>query len=180
MFNDLPQSGSPILSHTISVLVENRFGVLARVAGLFSGRGYNIESLTVSATPDPAVSRMTIVTTGDERIMEQIDKQLNKLIDVITVTNLSGRGFIEREMVLVKVEFPLERRDEVDAILRNAGAKIIIDNHTEFGVEFSGDAERVEQFLHRISEFNIIDVARSGRVAVSRNPGRTEPYLNVR
>lgn len=176
MYLDKKKNGVPLESHTISVLVENRFGVLARVAGLFSGRGYNIESLTVNATVDPKVSRMTIVTTGDQAILEQIDKQLNKLIDVISVTNLSARSFIERELVLVKVTVTPESRPGIEAVLRNEGALVVIDNDTEFGVEFSGDSEHIDHFLRRIHEFGVIEVARSGRVAISRTPGRNEPY----
>src|SRR5574341_1515818 len=101
------------MRHTISVMVENRFGVLARVAGLFSGRGYNIESLTVAETLDPTVSRMTIVTSGNDQVIEQITKQLNKLVDVIKVSDLTGSEHVEREMVLVKVSAEGERRAEV-------------------------------------------------------------------
>ncbi len=100
------------MKHIISVLVENKFGVLSRVSGLFSGRGFNIETISVGPTLDPSISQMTIVTTGDERILEQIVKQLNKLIDVIKVTDLAEKEFVEREMCLIKVNAPAEHRAE--------------------------------------------------------------------
>lgn len=161
-------------SHTLSVLVENRFGVLSRVAGLFSGRGYNIESLTVNATEEPTVSRMTIVTHGDEEVLEQIDKQLNKLVDVISVTVLSAGTFLEREMVLFKVKVTTENRTEIEAILRNAGATVILDNASELGVEYVGDTERVEHLLKQITPYGLVCLARSGRVAIGRDPGPSE------
>jgi len=160
--------------HTISVFVENKFGVLARVAGLFSGRGYNIESLTVNHTHDPSVSKMTIVTGGDDDVLEQIDKQLNKLIDVLTVTNLTGSEFIDRELVLIKVKCCKETRSEIIQITEIFGGKIVIVHKDELGIELSGRATKIENFISLLAEFGIIEVARTGRVAISRNPGATE------
>ncbi len=162
--------------HTISVLVENKFGVLARVAGLFSGRGYNIDSLTVNHTQDPEVSRMTIVTVGDEEVLEQIDKQLNKLIDVIKVTDLTGSEFIERELALVKVKAKKGDRPEIMQIVEIFGGKILSVHKEELGVEIYGSAAKIENFIDLMRDFGIIEIARTGRVAISRNPGATEYY----
>ncbi len=162
--------------HTISVLVENKFGVLARVAGLFSGRGYNIESLSVNATHDPKVSKMTIVTVGDDAIIEQIDKQLNKLIDVIKVTDLTGSEFIERELMLIKVKASGKNRAEVIQITEIFQGKIVTVHKDELGIELSGSAQKISDFINMMKEFGIIEIARTGRVAVCRNPGATENY----
>ncbi len=176
MYIDHPDNDHLSESHTISILVENRFGVLARVAALFSTRGYNIETLTVSPTLDNKISRMTIVTRGDEEILEQIDKQLNKLIDVITVTNLSGKGFVERELVLFKVQFRTSERESVVEIVNKYQAKIVTDHEDELGIEYCADSAKLNAFLHEISNYKIIELTRSGRVAISQNKGRTESY----
>ncbi len=164
-------------THTISVLVENRFGVLARVAGLFSGRGYNIISLTVNATHDPEVSRMTIVTSGDQAVLEQIDKQLNKLVDVIKVTDLTGSQFVERELALIKVNIKDgEQRSQVIQLTEIFEAKIVAVNRDELAIEIHGRANKIDNFIDLMGEFEIIEIARSGRVAISRKKGATEKY----
>ncbi|OGV55257.1 MAG: acetolactate synthase small subunit [Lentisphaerae bacterium GWF2_44_16] len=165
--------------HTISVLVENKFGVLARVAGLFSGRGYNINSLTVNETQDPSISKMTIVTSGDDDVLEQIDKQLNKLIDVLKVTDLTGSEFIERELALIKVRAARENKSEIIQTAEIFGGKIICVHQDELGIEIQGEADKIENFLSLMKDFGIIEVARTGRVAISKNPGATEDYSNL-
>ena len=160
--------------HTISVLVENKFGVLARVAGLFSGRGYNIESLTVNSTHDPAISRMTIVTSGDDTVLEQIDKQLNKLVDVIKVTDLTGSGFIERELALVKVKSSRKNRAEIIQVVEIFGGKIVGVYHEALAIEIAGPAADIENFLNLIADFGLIEVARTGRVAIAKSQDATE------
>ena len=160
--------------HTISVLVENKFGVLARVAGLFSGRGYNIESLSVNSTHDPSFSRMTIVTSGDESVIEQIDKQLNKLIDVIKVTDLATSDFIERELILVKVAVTAKNRSDIIQITEIFGGKIINVHKNELSVELSGNGEKIDNFINLLAEYKIIELVRTGRVAISRRPGVTD------
>jgi acetolactate synthase I/III small subunit len=158
--------------HTVSVLVENKFGVLARVAGLFSGRGYNICSLTVNATHDPAYSKMTIVTEGDDNVLEQIGKQLHKLVEVLSVTDLTGSQFIERELVLVKVKAAShDERTEVIQLVELFHGNIVIVNEKELGIEIQGDADRIENFISLIGKFEIVEIARSGRVAISREFG---------
>ena len=165
--------------HTISVLVENKFGVLARVAGLFSGRGYNISSLTVNETQDPSISKMTIVTSGDDDVLEQIDKQLNKLIDVLKVTDLTGSEFIERELALIKVRAARENKSEIIQTTEIFGGKIISVHQDELGIEIQGEADKIENFLSLMKDFGIIEVARTGRVAISKHPGATEDYSNI-
>ena len=139
-------------SYTFSVRVENKFGVLSRIAGLFSGRGYNISSLTVNSTSDPEVSRMIIVTRGDDAVIEQIEKQLNKLVEVIRVDRLSGEDFIERELALFKLAADTpEKKAQVIQL-----------------VEISGRASQIDNFMNMVSDIGIIDMARSGRVAIAR------------
>ncbi len=156
--------------HTISVLVENRFGVLARVAGLFSGRGYNISSLTVNETENPAVSKMTIVTNGDEAVLEQIDKQLRKLINVIRVDDLTGIKFIERELALFKVraENP-EKKAQIIQLVEIFGGKFVTVSPDSLGVELSGRSDQIDNFMNMVRDFGILEMARSGRVAISRD-----------
>ena len=155
--------------HTISVLVENKFGVLARVAGLFSGRGYNISSLTVHETEDPRFSKMTIVTTGDSAILEQIDKQLRKLVDVITVENLTGSHFVEREMALIKLRTDSpEKQTQLIQLIEIFDGTIVSVSKGEIGVEIAGRSDRLVNFIEMVRHFGIVEMARSGRVAINR------------
>jgi len=163
--------------HTISVLVENKFGVLARVAGLFSGRGYNIESLSVNATHDPEVSKMTIVTSGDDDIIEQIDRQLNKLVDVISVTDMGTGHYIERELIIIKVGVTSKTRSDIIQLTEIFGGKIVNAHKNEMAIELAGGGEKIANFINLMSDFEIIEVARTGRVAVSRAPGLTQDYV---
>ncbi len=156
------------MKHTISVTVENRFGVLSRVAGLFSGRGFNIESLSVGETLDPEISRMTIVTRGDDRIIEQVIKQLRKLVDVIKVTDLTDLNFVDREMVLVKVNATEKNKAEILRINEIFRGKIVDISHTSYTFEVTGDDSKVGAFLRLIKPFGVKEIARTGKVAVSR------------
>jgi acetolactate synthase I/III small subunit len=155
------------MRHTISVLVENKFGVLARVAGLFSARGYNIASLAVSETQDPTISYMTIVVEAqDEKILEQINKQLNKLIDVITVTDFTNKGHIDRELVLLKIGCPVKDKQKLEDLFKKYVGKIIqIKNDTAI-VEAVGDQSQIKQLLEALSEFGIKELVRTGRLAI--------------
>ena len=164
--------------HTISVLVENKSGVLARIAGLFCGRGYNIDSLTVSPTDHTDTSKMTIVTTGDDSVIEQIDKQLTKLIDVIKVTDLTGSNFIERELALVKIRTTRETRSEIIQITEIFTGKIVNVHVNEVTVELSGRGDKVDAFVSLMEPFGITELARTGKVAVSRQPGVTNKQSN--
>jgi acetolactate synthase-1/3 small subunit len=154
--------------HVISVLVENRIGVLARVAGLFTGRGFNIESLAVAETEDPTLSRMTIVTSGDARIIEQVTKQLNKLIDVIKVVDLSRENFVERELVLVKVRAEAEQRAEILRITDIFRGNIVDVSAKSYIIEVTGDGEKIRAFIDLIKPIGILEIVRTGPIALSR------------
>jgi acetolactate synthase-1/3 small subunit len=155
-------------THVISVLVENKVGVLARVSGLFTGRGFNIESLAVAETEDPTLSRMTIVTSGDARIIEQVTKQLNKLIDVIKVVDLSRETFVERELVLVKVRAEPEQRAEILRITDIFRGNIIDVSQKSYIIEVTGDGDKIHAFIDLIKPIGILEIVRTGPVALSR------------
>ncbi len=156
------------MRHTISVMVENEFGVLSRVAGLFSGRGFNIESLTVAETMDPTVSRMTIVTSGNDQIVEQILKQLNKLISVIKVVNLTGTETVDRELVLIKVNAEAETKPEVLRLVDIFRAKIVDVAPRCYTIEMTGDGEKINALLQLLKPIGIREIVRTGRVAIAR------------
>ena len=156
------------MRHTISVLVENKFGVLTRVAGLFSGRGYNIDTLNVGPTQDPATSRMTIVTRGDDATLEQIVKQLDKLVDVLEVLNFREDEYIDRELVLVKVSVDSKSRAEVMQITDNYRAKIVDVQPKSLTIEITGNESKVEKFLGLMKTFGVLDLTRTGKVALPR------------
>jgi len=153
------------MRHTITILVENEFGVLTRVAGLFSARGYNIESLNVAPTLDETVSRMTLVTRGDERIIEQIKKQLNKLIPVIKTEDISHKVHLEREMLLVKVQSNPAVADLVDQF----HGKVIDEDSGQYIIaEITGKIDTLHDFLAKVAEFGVIESTRTGPVGMSR------------
>jgi len=154
--------------HTIAVLVENKFGVLARIASLFSGRGYNIHSLTVGETHDPTVSRMTIVSSGDDKIIEQILKQLARLVEVIKVEDLTQENFVDREMVLVKVNALTEMRAEILRITDIFRGSIVDVSPSTYTIEVTGDAGKVEALISLLRPIGICEIARTGKVAMSR------------
>jgi len=158
------------MRHTISVQVDNKPGVLARIAGLFSGRGFNIESLSVNETLDPTMSQMTIVTRGDDRIIEQINKQLNKLIDVIKVVDFESRDddFIERELVLVKVAVDEHRRSEVLSIIDIFRGKVVDVGRSHYTIEVTGDEDKIAAFIDLLRPIGIKEMVRSGKAALMR------------
>jgi acetolactate synthase-1/3 small subunit len=156
------------MQHTISVLVENEFGVLSRVASLFSGRGFNIDSLTVAPTNEEGLSRMTIVTRGDEQILEQITKQLNKLVDVLKVIDFSDGSAIEREMVLVKVTAEDENRAEVLRIVDIFRAKIIDVTPKSYTIEATGNPVKMDALLELLRPLGLKELVRTGAVAIGR------------
>jgi acetolactate synthase I/III small subunit len=160
------------VEHIISVLVENKFGVLSRVANLFSGRGYNIETLSVAPTLDPSMSMMTIVTSGDDRIIEQIVKQLNKVIDIIKVVDLNESQFVEREMALIKIHTRQEDRAEVLRIADIFRAKIVDSTPTTYTLEITGNVKKVEAAINQFQSLGIKELCRTGRIAISREPIR--------
>jgi acetolactate synthase I/III small subunit len=156
------------MRHTISVLVENKFGVLTRIAGLFSGRGYNIDTLNVGPTNDPKVSRMTIVTRGDDATLEQIVRQLNKLPNVLKVQDFREGEYVDRELVLVKVAVDSKSRAEVMQITDIFRAKIVDVQPKSLTVEVTGSEDKVEKLLDLMKSFGIVDVTRTGKIALPR------------
>ena len=157
------------MKHTISVLVENKFGVLSRISGLFSGRGFNIESLSVAETMDPTVSRMTIVTRGSDQIIEQVTKQLNKLIDVIKVNDLTEEKFIDREMVLVKIDTEqAAKRDEVLRIVEIFRCKVADVSPKAYTIEVTGDEGKIKAIVDMLKPIGIKEIVRKGRIAMTR------------
>ncbi len=156
------------MKHTISVLVENEFGVLARVAGLFSGRGFNIESLSVAPTLEPDTSRMTIVTRGDDRILEQITKQLNKVISIIKVVDFTDEEYVERELALVKVTAESDSRAEVLRIVDIFRAKVVDVTPKSYTIEITGAPGKIDAALVLLTPLGIKEVVRSGPVVIGR------------
>jgi acetolactate synthase-1/3 small subunit len=156
------------MKKTIAVLVENHFGVLTHVSGLFSARGFNIDSLAVGETEDPTVSRMTIVADGDEKTLEQVKKQLNKLIDVIKVIDLTGEDFVDRELVLIKVKIDEKNRSEILRIADTFQAKIDDVRKEATVIEVTGDQNRIRSFIEIMKPFGIVEIARTGRIAMGR------------
>lgn len=161
------------MRHTISILVDNEFGVLSRVAGLFSGRGFNIESLCVAETLDPKVSRMTIVTTGDDQVIEQITKHLNKLINIIKVHDLTGEEFLDRELALIKVNATAEDRAEILSIVDIFRGKIVDVSPKTYTIEVTGDDEKIKAIMELLKPFGIKEIARTGKIAMAR--GQKKP-----
>ena len=156
------------MRHTILVLVENKFGVLTRVTGLFSGRGYNIDTLNVGPTHDPAFSRMTIVTHGDEATVEQIIKQLNKLPNVIKVQDFRDGEYVDRELVLVKVAVDSKSRAEVMQVTDIFRAKIVDVQPKSLTIEITGNESKVEKFIDLMNSFGVRELTRTGKAAMPR------------
>jgi acetolactate synthase-1/3 small subunit len=154
--------------HTIAVLVENKFGVLSRVAGLFSARGYNIESLSVGETPDPTVSRMTLVVRGDAFVIEQVIKQLHKLIDVIKVTDLSEENHVEREMLLIRINAEPSARSEILRLGDIFRAKVVDVTPTTYTLEITGEEQKLDAIVELLRPFGIQELVRTGKVAIAR------------
>jgi acetolactate synthase-1/3 small subunit len=156
------------MRHIISILIENESGALSRVAGLFSARGYNIESLTVAATEDPSLSRMTLVTRGSEDVIEQITKQLNKLIDVVKLIDLAESEHIERELLLIKIKTTEQTREEIRSLVAIFRGQIIDVTPTSYVVEMTGPSRKLDAFIAAINHDSIIEVVRSGSTGISR------------
>ena len=158
--------------YTIGVLVENQPGVLSRVTGLFSGRGFNIESLTVAETNEPGLSRITLVTTGDQHILEQITKQLNKLIDVVKVIDFRDTEFVNREMALIKVHAEPETRAEVLRITDIFRGKVVDVSPHFYTIEVTGEEGKIAAILELLKQFGITELARTGKAALARSKKR--------
>ena len=156
------------MRHIISILLENESGALSRVSGLFSARAYNIESLSVAPTDDPSLSRMTVVTTGTEDIIEQINKQLNKLIDVVKLVDMTADVHIERELMLIKVKATDGERDEVKRLVDIFHGNVIDVTDTTYTIEMTGNGEKLNAFVEALSSIEILEVVRSGLIGISR------------
>ena len=156
------------MRHIISILLENESGALSRVAGLFSARGYNIETLTVAPTEDPSLSRLTIVTSGSDEVIEQITKQLNKLIDVIKVVDLSEAAHIERELMLLKVRASGKDREEVKRMADIFRGRIIDVTETNYVIELTGSGSKLDSFIHAIDKDMILETVRTGVSGIGR------------
>ena len=156
------------MRHVISVLVDNEPGVLSRISGLFSGRAFNIESLNVAETLDPTISRMTLVTSGNEQIIEQIIKQLNKLVNVIKVFDLTGSDYVEREMALIRVNAENSSRAEVLRILEIFRGRVVDVSPKSYTFEVTGDEKKIQAVVELLAPFGIIEIVRTGKVAIAR------------
>ncbi len=156
------------MRHIISILIENESGALSRVAGLFSARGYNIEALTVAPTEDPSLSRMTLVTSGNEEIIEQITKQLNKLVEVVKLLDLSEGSHIEREMMLAKIKAEAENREELKRLVDIFRGRIIDVTDTSYIVEMTGDSGKLDAFIKAVHEDLVVEVVRTGPSGIAR------------
>ena len=164
----MPTDNDAVRQHTFAVLVENKFGVLGRITGLFSARGFNIESLSVAVTEDPTVSRITLVTEGDEKILEQVNKQLNRLIDVIKVTDLSEESHVDRELVLIKVHAEAESRAEVLRLADIFRAKIVDVTSKTYILEVTGDEGKIRALIELLKPLGIKEVVRTCKIAIAR------------
>ena len=156
------------MRHLISILVENEAGALSRISGLFSARGYNIETLTVAPTEDASMSRMTIVTTGSEDVIEQITKQLNKLVDVVKVVDLSEAEHIERELMLIKVRAGSKERDEVKRMADIFRGRVIDVSDNTYTIELTGSGEKLDAFIHALDAGTILETVRTGTSGIGR------------
>jgi len=156
------------MRHILSLLMENETGALSRVSGLFSARAYNIESLTVAPTEDPTVSRMTLVTSGSDEVIEQITKHLNKLIDVIKVIDLNDSRHIERELMLIKLQAKGENREEIKRLVDIFRGRIIDVTENTYTVEMTGAGDKLDAFINALDETDILEVVRSGISGIAR------------
>lgn len=159
------------MRHIISILLQNEAGALARVAAMFSTRGYNIESLSVAATENPHYSRLTLVTIGSDQVIDQINKQLLKLVDVVSMADMTQGDHIERELLLIKIAMPDEAASRIKELVKREGALVLDDNHSNYTVELTSTCGRIDEFVEKIgSVAQILTVARSGPMAMSRGP----------
>ena len=156
------------MRHTISVLVENKFGVLTRIAGMFSGRGFNIDTLSVAPTLDASKSRMTLVVRGDDRVVDQVVKLLNKLVEVIEITDFREGEYVDRELLMMRVGVDSTTRAELMQICDIFRAKIIDVQHKNVSIEITGNESKIEKFLRLMEPFGITDLTRTGQVALAR------------
>ena len=156
------------MRHTISILVENKFGVLTRIAGMFSGRGFNIDTLNVGPTQNDKISRMTLVVVGNDQVLEQVVKQLNKLVDVLEVHDFKDGDVIDRELILLRVKATSSTRPEVMQICDIFRAKIVDVQSNSLSIEVTGDESKIDKFLQLMKPFGVLELSRTGRIALPR------------
>lgn len=156
------------MRHTISVVVQNRFGVLTRIAGLFSGRGFNIDTLNVGPTQNDKISRMTLVVVGNDQVLEQVVKQLNKLVDVLEVHDFKDGDVIDRELILLRVKATSSTRPEIMQICDIFRAKIVDVQSSSLSIEVTGDESKIDKFLQLMKPFGVLELSRTGRIALPR------------
>ncbi len=156
------------MRHTISILVENKFGVLTRIAGMFSGRGFNIDTLNVGPTLNPEFSRMTIVVRGDDKVLDQVNKQLDKLVNVLRVEDFSESDYVDRELVLIRVKAGTKARAEIMPICDIFRAKIIDVQSQHLAIEITGSENKIHKFLALMEPFSITELTRTGKIALAR------------
>lgn len=156
------------MKHVITALVENQPGVLARIVGLISGRGFNIETLNVAATQEENISRLTMTVPGDDRVLEQVTKQLNKLIDVIKVTDLTQKKYLNRELVLIELAAPPTKRKEIVELADLFDARIVSVQEKSLTIQIVGEEDRINDFMALLKAYRILDISRSGVIAVAR------------
>lgn len=157
------------MRHTLSILVENRFGVLARIAGMFSGRGFNIDTLNVGPTLEPGTSRMTVVVRGDDAVLDQVNKQLEKLVDVIDIQDFKDDAYVDRELILCRVQATAATRAEIMQICTIFRAKIIDVQSSSVAIEVTGTEPKLEKFLSLMKDFGVLELTRTGRIALPRS-----------
>ncbi len=162
------------MKHVLAILVENKPGVLARVAGLFGRRGFNIDSIAVGETAEPGISRMTIVVDGDERTLEQVSKQLNKLINVLKVARIYPEGSVTRELLMIKVKTAHENRQDILQIIDSFRAKVVDISLDSLVVEVTGDSGKLEALERLLSHFGIMEIVRTGKVSILRGSSTTK------
>ncbi|SOH04887.1 strongly similar to acetolactate synthase regulatory subunit [Candidatus Kuenenia stuttgartiensis] len=162
------RDGTIDMRHVISVLVENKVGVLARITGLISGRGFNIDSLAVGETENPDLSRITIVVRGDDAILEQVRKQINKLIDVIKITDFTNEEFVERDLMLLKINCPIGKRGEIIEIVNIFRGKIVDVGLRDLVIEIAGIEDKIEAMLALLRPYGIKELVRTGSIAITR------------
>lgn len=156
------------MEYTLSALVENHFGVLSRISGLFSARGFNILSLSVAETEDPTISIMTIVVEGDDRVVDQVKKQLNKLVEVLKVRDFTGKNYISRELALIKIHIDSSKRSEIIEIADIFKGRVVDVSHETIAVEITGSTEKVNAIIELLEKYGITEMARTGKIALMR------------
>jgi acetolactate synthase I/III small subunit len=170
-----PARGVGRMRHVLSALVQNRPGVLAHVSGMFSSRGYNIDSLAVGETEDPNLSRISVVVRGDDRMLEQVRKQLEKIVTVVRVLDISGEDFVERDLMLIKVDALPERRAEIRGLVQDFRGRIVDVGPEQIMIEVSGPEKKIEAFIELVRPYGIRELARTGRIALVRSSRASEP-----